>query len=409
MKRNDKSKKEQAEMQEPEDNDTSIFAPYYKPLAERTRKRQWRELAALRAFLLQLGILIGNLATDAASWSKMNINLVRAYVMHLKEQHYTASSITMQLYTIKTYARLAMEASYLPTSEYEQINRLQAPPDIEGELRRGEKRGTYLDLSDEQVRQLLDQPDTRQGRRDQLLLALLLRCGLWPREIAALDRHSINTQEGTLTFYNYYTEEQQTLRLDAVTLEAASRYLQDPSPYEALFVGNHKDSTHTLRLTDRAINARVRILGKKIGADVLAPQDCHEYWEKSVRDRKPQSQPGLFDALEATERPPQRKLRPDIFNRRAFEESMGRDGVVDSMLSPFVSDSRLVIPWAIEFIYQHESVRQEFLRYIRQKLQEYNLKQDNLPFYEELLDYLARWMGRELDKYHRFKEQQQDR
>jgi site-specific recombinase XerD len=100
---------------------------------------------------------------------------------------------------------------------------------VEGVPRRGEKRGTYLDLTDEQVQQLLDQPDTRQGRRDKLLLALLLLCGFWPREIAVLDRHSIDTQEGTITFYDYHAEEQRTLHLDAVTLTAAVRYLQEPS------------------------------------------------------------------------------------------------------------------------------------------------------------------------------------
>lgn len=406
MKQNDEQRTELAEIQRSDGNDTNIFASYYKPLAERTRKRQWRELSSLRVFLSEQGLLIGNLATDAPSWSKIKWDLVWAYVMHLKEQHYTASSITMLLYTIKTYARLAMEANYLPKNEYEQINKIQAPPDTEGEPRRGEKRGKYLDLTDEQVLHLLDQPDTRRGRRDKLLLALLLLCGFWPREIAALDRHSFNIQEETITFYNYHAEEQQTLHLDPVTLKAATCYLQDPSPYEALFVGNHKDSTHTLRLTDRAINARVRALGEKINLRALAPQDCHAYWEKSLRKRKQKSQSQLFDQMivdeahhYATERPPRRKQRPEIFNRLAFEESMRQDGEVDSMLAPFVSDSRLILPWAIEFIHQKEPVKQEFLQYLQQKLQEYGLKQDNRPFYEEALDHLASWMSKELDNY----------
>jgi integrase len=393
-----------------EDDETNIFALYYKPLAERTRKRQWRELASLRVFLLELGILIDNLATDAQSWVKITCDLIWAYVMHLKEQHYTASSINMQLHTIKTYARLAMKDSRLPKEVYEEISKLQAPPDAEGELRRGEKRGKYLDLTDEQVRQLLNQPDTPRGRSDKLLLTLLLLCGFWPREIAALDRHSFNLQEGTITFYHYHTEEQRTLRLDPVTLETAKRYLQDPSPYEALFVGNHKDSTHTLRLTDRAINARIRTLGERIHLKILAPQDCHAYWEKSLQEKKRQLQSGLFDLIvvdEAqrftTEPPPSRKRRPDVFNRRAFEESMRQREVVDSMLAPFVSDSRLILPWAIEFIYQQEPIKQDFLRYIQSQLSAYDLKQENSSFYEETLDHLAHWMNDALEKYRRSK------
>ena len=354
-------------------------------------------MASLRAFLLELGTLIDNLATDAESWEKISCDLIWAYVTHLKEQHYTASSINMQLHTFKTYARMAMKDSRLSEDVYKEFSKLQAPADIEGELRRGEKRGKYLDLTDEQVQQFLNQPDTSRGRSDKLLLTLLLLCGFWPREIAALDSHSFNLQEGTITFYHYYSEEQKTLHLNPVTLETAKRYLQDPSPYEALFVGNRKDSTHTLRLTDRAINARIRTLGEKIHLKVLAPQDCHAYWEKSLI---------VVDEAHrfTTKSPPNRKRRPDVFNRRAFEESMRQGEVADSMLAPFVSDSRLILPWAIEYINQQESLKQDFLRYIQSQLPVYDLKKENSSFYEETLDHLAQWMQNELEKYRRSKE-----
>lgn len=365
------------------EDDSNIFATYYKPLAARTRKRQWRELASLRAFALDQGIAINNLATDASSWSKITSELIWAYVMRLKEQHYTDSSISMQLHTIKTYARLAKESNELPIDEYIQIKNFQIRPESGGDLRRGEKRSKYLDLTDEQVQQLLAQPDTQRGLSDKLLLSLLLFCGLWPREIAALDRHSIDLKVGNLTFYDYSAEEQQTLLLDPVTLEVAGLYLQLPSPHESLFVGNRKDSTHTQRLTDRAINDRIRALGKIIGIELLAPQDCHAYWEKHVNKKQH----------------PKRKQRPDIFNRRAFEESMQQNRIAESMVAPIVSDSRLILPWAVEFIYRQESLREVFLEYIQQKLPEYGLKANNIPFYEEVLEQLAIWMNHELEKY----------
>lgn len=388
------------------EDETNPFTLYLKPLASRTRKRQARELASLRAFLLDQGHAIGNISNEPIGWSRMQATFVKEYVEYLRNEHYQPSTIDKQLDTIKIYARLAMNAGYLPQQEYEQIHRIQAPPATAGEPRRGEKRSQYLDLSDEQVQQLLKQPDTREGRRDKLLLALLLYCGFWPREIAALDRHSIALKEGTITFYDYHAEEQQTLRLDSVTLDAASKYLQDSSPYEALFVGNHKDSTHTLRLSDRAINARVRTLGKKmLGVDLLAPQDCHAYWEKSLRSRKQQAQPTLFDLLivdeahrSVTTRPPRRKQRPDIFNRRAFEESMQQDGEAESMLARFVNESRLLLPWSIEFINEHDPLREQFVQYIQQKLQEYGL-QGSESFYEKTLEYLASWMSKEMRKY----------
>lgn len=376
------------------EEEINVFSSYYKPLAARTRKRQWRELASLRAFLLDRGLALGNLASDPSSWSKISGDHIWAYVTHLEEQHYTASSIAMQLHTIKTYARLAMEDKKLPFDEYIQIQNVQARPDAEQKIRRGEKRGEYYDLTDEQVQQLLAQPATQRGYRDKLLLALLLLCGLWPREIAALDRHSLDLEKGEITFYDYSSEEQQTIILDNITLEAARDYLRFPSQHEALFVGNRKDSTHTLRLTDRAINDRVRTLGEKINLQSLAPQDCHAYWEKSLREKRDEAH---HSGARQSQR---RKQRPDIFNRQAFEGSMRQEGVVDSMLAPFVSDSRLILPWMIQFICKDESSKQGFLKYIQQKLQEFGLKPNNGQFYEELLDHLAHWMDSELQKYY---------
>jgi integrase len=374
------------EEQEHRKDTTNIFARYYEPLAQRTRKRQWRELASLRSFLLDQGQVLSNLATDGPSWLSVKSSLVEAYVVDLKKRHYTHSSIEMQLYTIKTYARLAMEAGYLSRSEYGAINKIQAPPNLEGEPRRGEKKSNTLDLTDKQVQQLLDRPDTRLGNSNKLMLMLMLDYGLWPREIAALDRHSIDINAGTITLYNYHAEEQQTLPLNPQILETATRYLQEPSPYEALFVGNHKESTHTLRLTDRAINARVRTLGKKIGLDVLAPQDCHAYWEKTAHVR-----------------PTQRKRRPDILNRQAFEQSMLQHGVPDSMLAPFVSEYRLLIPLMVEFVDQ-----QKFLEYLQKKLQDYSLRQENMAFLKEALEHIGNWMGEELEKY-KFSRQEENK
>jgi len=49
----------------------------------------------------------------------------------------------MQLHTIKTYARLAMEDKKLPFDEYIHIQNVQARPEAEQKIRRGEKRDEY--------------------------------------------------------------------------------------------------------------------------------------------------------------------------------------------------------------------------------------------------------------------------
>lgn len=271
-----------------------------------------------------------------------------------------------------------MEAGAVHPEVYQQINTLRAS--LQGEQ---EAKGDAVsDLTDEQVQRLLGQSsETWQDQSDQLLLALLLRCGLWPQSIIALNRSSINLADGTMTFYQYHAEEQQTLDLDPVTRAAATHYLCIPSPYEALFVGKHQDGTPAPRLTAHTINVRVRALGEKAQIKALSPKRCHAYWEKTFSQTKPSA--------------PFRK-RPDIFNRRAFEEVVRQQGVADSMLALTVSESRLVLPLALEFLTQPE-IRQAFLHYVQHKLPEYGLQYASC--YEETLDLLASWMNGELAAY----------
>lgn len=259
--------------QEWEEGDRAIFSAYTDPLSGRTRRRQERELASLRAFALQQGCLAQDLLT-APGWSQIEGALVAAYIAHLQAQHYKASSIGIQLHTIKKYASLAAEAGYLPLEAYKAIKKLRPPQETE-------PRPSRFALTDQDVQRLLQQPDTTQGRRDALCLALLLQCGLWPRSIVALNRSSFNLVERTVSFYSYATHEYETCQLDPLTLAAATQYLKRTFPYEeALFVGNRKAGTGR-RLTDRTVNHRVQELGKKIGLKGLIPKDCHAYWKQT--------------------------------------------------------------------------------------------------------------------------------
>lgn len=324
-----------------------IFASYYTPLADRTRKRQHKELEGLRAFLQRNNHVVGNLAFDAAAWANVKSEEVEQYLTWLKEQHYSAPSITNLLYTIRIYTRIATEHRFFPQAEYQNLGKIKIAPDQAGQLRIGKQKSTPLAISNTQAQLLLTQPATRRGQTDALIMSLFLRCGLWPREVATLNRHSLNIEKGTLTFYDHNAEEEQTLTLDPQTLEIANAYLRDYSPYGALFVGNRKEGEKQQRLTDRALNTRVRTLGERVGLPTLSPHDCHIYWEQQ-RERSQQKQQvqqnptrwakntatahihdetatTLYQPLllqpEAvvTERPSRRKTCPDIWNCRSFE------------------------------------------------------------------------------------------
>ena len=387
-----------------------IFASYYESQAARTRRRQRQELGGLREFLNQQGHPVGDLAFDAKAWTEVKCAEIEQYLAWLRQNHYTASSIQNQLYTIRAYTRIASGNGFFSQSEYSCIDEIKVEPDREGQPRIGRQKPMPLSISDEQAQRLLSQPNTLRGNADALVMSLFLHCGLWPREVATLDRTAIDLEQGILTFYDYRADDQKTLQLDTQTLEAARRYLQTKSPYSALFVGNRKEGTKQQRLTDRAINARVRALGQRVGLPTLSPSDCHNYWEQkqskpeqagSPGIRKPmlfmnessQQKPETKEPL-TTQRPPQRKSRPDLWNRRSFEESMLRRGVPESMIAPYISEYRLLIPLMVKHL-----DKETFLQQVQQDRQDLKLSPETDLFWRLALEQIEQWMSEQLESY----------
>jgi integrase len=134
-----------------------------------------------------------------------------------------------------------------------------------------------------QTAAIKQQPDTPQGRRDRLLLCLLLEHGLRVGEVAGLCATDIDLQTGTISVYRPKVDKRQIHRLSPETLAAAQRYFQldysairNPSP--ALLAGSTKSGALKGSLSIRAIFSRVRLLGMQIGLADLSPHDCRHTW-----------------------------------------------------------------------------------------------------------------------------------
>lgn len=398
-----------------------VFAGYYESQAARTRRRQRQELGGLREFLKQQGHPVGDLAYDAEAWTEVKCAEIEQYLAWLRQNHHTASSIQNQLYTIRAYTRIASGNGFFSQSEYGCIDEIKIEPDREGQPRIGRQKPLPLSISDEQAQSLLSQPNTLRGNADALMMSLFLHCGLWPREVATLERTAIDLKEGTMTFYDYRADDQKTLQLDPQTLESAKRYLQTKSPYDALFVGNRKESTKQQRLTDRAINARVRVLGQRVGLPTLSPSDCHTYWEQKHGEsekvimimgsagggksmllqsllephlNEPGQQKPETKEPSITQRPPQRKSRPDLWNRRSFEESMLRRGVPESMIAPFISEYRLLIPLMVKHL-----DKENFLQQVQQDRRDLKLSPETDLFWKLALEQIEQWMSEQIESY----------
>ncbi len=133
-------------------------------------------------------------------------------------------------------------------------------------------------LTGTQAKALKHQPDTPQGRRDAVLMCLLLDHGLRCGEVAGLRVEHINLHAGTFTFYLEKVDLEQTHKLTADTFRALYAYLTLDAPVGALLMGSRKDGKLEGRMSVRAINKRVGMLGKATGVVNLSPHDCRHYW-----------------------------------------------------------------------------------------------------------------------------------
>ena len=290
------------------------FADYRLRRAEQTLRRQQADLGLFAAFLLELEVPAGDLWDDPDAWRGVTWGLVEAFVKWQLQQGYSVSTVNVRLSTVKTYARLAMQSGALSPQEYAMLRSVQGYSQAEGrrvdqrrpQKRRGLKKAAPVALTPEQAQALKARPDTPQGRRDRLLMCLLLDHGLRVGEVAALAVDELDLERGLLRFYRPKVSKEQVHRLSPDTLQAAqacaragellAHTLGAPAGVGAGMGGlllrrsrrggtKDKEKLPTLAeagMTERAITQRVRQLGKEIGVFGLSAHDCRHYWATSA-------------------------------------------------------------------------------------------------------------------------------
>jgi integrase len=275
----------------------SAFADYRLRRARNTLERQDTDLALFAKYLRHIGIAVeaSALATHSESWRGITFGLIQGFQHWQLLQGYALGSINVRLSTLKAYSALAFKAGVLSAVEYALIctvkpytykerqyvdeKRLAA----EVSTRIGSKKATAISLTREQAQQLKAQPDTPQGRRDTLLMCLLLDHGLRCGEVARLTVGNVNLKAGELSFYRPKVNKQQTHRLTADALQAARAYFAAGDAPHASEAWLLKASLKSRQLTsgrmgERAITQRVQDLGKQIGIQGLSAHDCRHAW-----------------------------------------------------------------------------------------------------------------------------------
>ena len=286
----------------------AVFVDYRTRKAANTTRRQDADLALFAGYLKSVGLPAGNFVEDPKAWQGITCGLVEAFVKWQLLKGYAVESVNVRLSTLKTYARLALKAGALGVSEYalirtfqgygfKEAKRLDETRTAEGlDCRRGTKKPHAVIITDEQAAQLMTQDNTPRGKRDTFILCLMIEHGLRVGEVEGLQVSSIDIRNRHMTFYREKVSKVQTHRLTDRTLEAARAYMKHAPKDGSLWRASaekREGKTHAGELTthgisERAINKRVELLGRKIGIEGLSPHDLRHYWAtKAARNGTP--------------------------------------------------------------------------------------------------------------------------
>ena len=270
-----------------------LFTEYRRRRAPNTTKRQDEDLVLFTEYLRLAQIILDaspDLALNASpvQWAGLDWGIVQGFVEWMLQRGYALTTINSRLSTIKVYAELAMKAGTVDADNYTRIKTVKGYQDKE--LRRvddkrtitriGKKKASTLLITPEQAAALKQQPNTPQGRRDAVLMAMLIDHGLRCGELALLRVEDIDMKRGLFRFLRPKVQKVQTHKLWPDARRALAAYLSaDAIMTGPLLIASRKGGQLTHQgMTERAITGRVAELGRAIGIEGLSAHDLRHYW-----------------------------------------------------------------------------------------------------------------------------------
>jgi integrase len=265
------------------------FGTYREGLAANTKKAHRIDLDSLVEFLVSVGVKpTGDMAQNPEAWRHFSWGLLAAFRQWLLGKGYSIGTVNRRLATVRRYAALASEAGVLSP---EAIAMVQTVHGYGGKkawnvddarlvagvpVRIGRNKQKATRLTPEQVALLLAQPDTPVGRRDGLLVAMLLVHGLRSSELAALRVSDIDLASGEFEFRRVKTATVGHHKLTSTSAAAIARCadageLPDNGPL--LRAVDTKGRLTDRPLSLRGLRARLTLLGLRVGVKRLSPHD----------------------------------------------------------------------------------------------------------------------------------------
>jgi len=271
------------------------FTNYQNRRAANTNTRHQVDLATFGAYLNSVGVFVADdgdaLYSKPEAWRGVSWGLVQSFAAWLLGEGYAVGTVNLKLSTVRTYAGLAQLAGVLTGESVMMIKAVEGYSRREGVnvdtkravTRTSTKKAQAVELSSAQMDTLKTQHgDTAQGRRDALLMCLLLDLGLRAGEVAGLRVGNVSLSANTITVYREKVNITQTHKLVNGLGAALRRYMaQDAHADKSapLLRASRKGGTLAEGGMSRiVVTQRVNVLGKLIGIENLSAHDCRHAW-----------------------------------------------------------------------------------------------------------------------------------
>lgn len=272
------------------------FASHQAGKSENTITSKKTDIALFETFLQSAGVPAVGLYDNPQLWRGVTWGIVEAFKQWMLQQGFAIASINRRLSTVRTFVGIAAKAGAITTEEsiliasvkgfkQKEVKHVDEQRRANGlQTRVGAKKAEAVTIPEDIAEQLKAQPNTPQGRRDALLMCLLLEHGLRVGEVAELTRQNFDMKSGTLKFYRSKVDMTQTHTLTPDTRKAAGLYLKHDAPAEGILWRKSHKGTGRLggqlseTSAERALTKRVELLGRHAGIEGLSAHDCRHYW-----------------------------------------------------------------------------------------------------------------------------------
>ena len=267
----------------------NVFQRYMRGKAENTLKRQAYDLALFGTYLEEVGVKLDCAAFQhkPECWHGVTWGIVEGFAAWMLGQGYAVSSVNVRLSTVRTYARLATKAGVIDAREGALIQTVSGFSRREARnadekrdvTRISDRKSEAVKISDLQAAELKTRHgDTPSGRRNALMMALLLDHGLRASEVVGLEKANFDLDELTLRFYRPKNDEWTNHRLTNDTLRAVQEYLPFMPESGPMMCGSRRGGSLTeARLTRITLSRTVTRFGISLGIKKLSAHDCRHY------------------------------------------------------------------------------------------------------------------------------------